>query len=105
MKDGGYSAQFRKGVLECGVKGYNKQVQRDKDGVCPLYRPKGYLSEERYRKKEIRKMASYKPFDPVLFCPPTPNSKLAKDFRKIAEDTYNRFPLELVKPAVKIKPS
>ena len=74
MKDSGYKPKFRQEVIEGGVKAYNKQIERDRTGVCPLYRPKGYMKQERTQKKTMSKVAWYKPFDTVLFCPPTPGS-------------------------------
>ncbi len=50
MKESGYSAQFRQEVIECGVKGYEKQVERDRKRECPLHRHKGYEFKERQRK-------------------------------------------------------
>ena len=41
MKLSGYSEKFRLEVMSCGVAGY------EKPGICPLYRPKGYIKEER----------------------------------------------------------
>ena len=35
-------------------------------------------------------MSWYRPFNTVLFCPPTPGSKLAKGLQKVAEDTSKR---------------
>ena len=61
-------------------------MERDTAGTCPLYRPKGYLAEERRRKKETEKMSWYRPYDTVLFCPPTPSSVLAKSLKKLLEE-------------------
>ena len=56
-----------------------------------MYRPKGYKDMERRKQKSIKKRSWYKPFSTVLFCPPTPNSELAKELRKIvAEETADR---------------
>ena len=41
MKLSGYSEKFRLEVMSCGVAGY------EKPGICPLYRHKGYIKEER----------------------------------------------------------
>ena len=60
-------------------------MKKDETGACPLYRPKGYLAEERRKKKEMEKMSWYRPYDTVLFCPPTPDSALAKSLRRLLE--------------------
>ena len=70
---------------------YEKQLARAADGTCPLYRPKGYKEEERKRKKIIKKRSWYKPCSTILFCPPSPDSQLAKALRKIVqEETENK---------------
>jgi len=68
----GYSENFRLEVISSGVAGYEKQLARAEAGTCPLYRPKGYMKEERRKKKLIKKRSWYKPFSTVLFCPPSP---------------------------------
>ena len=65
---------------------YEKQLARASDGICPLYRPKGYKEEERRMKKQIKKRSWYKPFSTILFCPPSPSGELAKQLRKIAKE-------------------
>ena len=82
----GYSEKFRLEVISSGVAGYEKQLARAEAGTCPLYRPKGYMKEERRKKKLIKKRSWYKPFSTVLFCPPSPGSQLAKELRKVAEE-------------------
>lgn len=86
MKDSGYDERFREEVIKSGMEGYQKQVERDRSGVCPLHRPKGYNEEERKKKKQIQKASWYRPYQTVLFCPPTPDSTLAKQLRHIAEN-------------------
>ena len=86
MKESGYSERFRLEVITSGVAGFEKQLARAADNICPLYRPKGYKAEERRRKKLISKRSWYKPFTTVLFCPPSPGSQLAKELRKVVEE-------------------
>ena len=83
MKISGYSEKIRLEVIKRGVECYERQVERDRTGSCPLYRPKGYESELRRRKKARTKSSWYKPYDTILFCPPTPNSELVKRLRRI----------------------
>ena len=60
-------------------------MERDENGICPLYRPKGFDKEQRMKTKRRAKTSWYKPHDTVLFCPPTPNGELAKSLKQIAE--------------------
>ena len=85
LKDSGYCATFRFEVITAGVTAYERQAEREATGDCPMYRPKGYMEEERRKKKEMEKMAWYRPYDTVLFCPPTPRSALAKSLKKVLE--------------------
>ena len=72
LKDSGYSAAFRLEVIMAGKTANERQVERDEAGACPLYRPKGYLEEERWKNKELEKMSWYCPYDTMLFCPLRP---------------------------------
>ena len=91
LKMSGYSEKFRLEVVTSAMACYEKQLARAADGTCPLYRPKGYKEEERKRKKIIKKRSRYKPFSTILFCPPSPDSQLAKALRKIVqEETENK---------------
>ena len=85
MMISGYSEKVRYDVIKNSLVAYDTQVERDQSGECPLYRPREYKKEERKRKKLRTKMAWYKPHDTVLFCPPSPNSILAKELQKIAD--------------------
>ena len=85
MKESGYEEKMRLEVIKRGMEGYEKQIARDESGECPLYRPKGYKQEERQRKKVRSKVSWYKPYDTIMFCPPTPKSELAEKFRNIIE--------------------
>ena len=85
MKDSGYCAAFRLEVITAGMTAYQRQAEREATGDCPMYRPKGYMEEERRKTKEIEKMAWYRPYDTVLFCPPTPCSVLAKSLKNVLE--------------------
>ena len=95
MRDSGYSDKMRREVIESGVKGYEKQVSRDEIGECPLHRPKGYMNEERQKQKQLNRNAWYRPFDTVLFCPPTPKGQLAKQLRAIAHRTSEEMPMKI----------
>jgi hypothetical protein len=85
MQQSGYTPKLRQNIIRSGIEAYEKQVKRADEGVCPMYRPKGYAIEERIKKKAIKQVAWHKPYDSVLFCPPTPDSRLAKELRLVAE--------------------
>ena len=85
LKESGYTDKVRLEIIQKGVTAYEKQVERDEAGICPLYRPKGYERELREKKKRRSKASWYKPHDTVMFCPPTPKSELANKFRDIVE--------------------
>jgi hypothetical protein len=50
MKESGYAENVRLEVIKLGVRAYEKQVKRADDGICPLYRPKGYNKTNRENK-------------------------------------------------------
>ena len=75
-------------------------MERDTAGTCPLYRPKGYLAEERRRKKETEKMSWYRPYNTVLFCPPTLRSALAKSLKELLEkESESGLKIKVIKRA------
>ena len=54
MKNSGYTAQYRKQILDSGFKAFEKMVKADQSGERPLYRDKNLGKEkERNRKKVI----------------------------------------------------
>lgn len=86
MKESGYDDYTRLEIIRLGVEAYERQVQRENDGICPLYRPKGYEKAKREKKKLRNKMSWSKPHDSVVFCPPTPNSVLAKKLGEVVQE-------------------
>lgn len=101
MMISGYSEKVRLEVIQKGLEAYERQLKRDEENECPLYRPKGYNEEERRKKKLRNKMSWYKPHDTVLFCPPSPNSMLANEMKKIAaeEKTLSGISIKVVERA------
>ena len=85
LKESGYSHKERLAIIQEGTKAYERQLERDRAGVCPLYRPKDYKQEEREHRKKISKVAWYRPHDTVLFCPPTPGSELKNELQDVAD--------------------
>ena len=67
MKEIGYSAKSRLKVIQDGTRAYEKQLLRERSGVCPIYRPKGYQKEIRRAKKRLKKVSWYPPHHSVLF--------------------------------------
>ena len=57
MQLSGYSAGFRQAVIKAGLITYEQQLERDRQGLCPLYRPKGYKESERRLQKEVKKVS------------------------------------------------
>ena len=64
---------------------YNKETERDRQGIRPLYRRKGYEAKERKKKKARLKSAWYKPHDAVLFIPPTPKGELQNRLKEVVK--------------------
>ena len=60
-----------------------------------MYRPKGYMREERARKKALKRRTWYRPHDTVLFCPTTPRGELAKRMRRITDEVGSRSGLKV----------
>ena len=42
MKESGYHENMRSEVIRRGIETYERQLQNDINGICPLHRPKGY---------------------------------------------------------------
>ena len=53
------------------------------------------MKEEREKKKHMKRMSWYRPYDTVMFCPPTPGSILAKRLRTLAKETSEQFPMNI----------
>ena len=95
LRMSGYSERFRKDIIRAGIRGYEKQVKRDEEGQCPLYRPKGYRMEERQEEKIVKRRSWYKPFDSVIFCPPTPGGELAMRMRRVTQEVAERHDIKV----------
>ena len=55
LQNSGYEEQFRREVLRSGKNGFKKQLEADKSGETPLYRPRSYRREERLLEKKNKK--------------------------------------------------
>ena len=47
LQNSGYNEEYRLEILKSAINGFEKQVQADKNGVTPLYRPREYKKVER----------------------------------------------------------
>ena len=83
LKESGYPGKMRREIIERGMEMYEKQVEKENNGSCPLHRPKGYEKVQRTKKKRRGKTSWHKPYESVLFCQPTPKGELAKTLREI----------------------
>ena len=55
LKNSGYKSQFRKEVLDSGVKGYNKILSDHLSGIKPIYRSKEWQKTSRRMDKNIKR--------------------------------------------------
>ena len=93
LKRSGYSERFRHEVISDALRGYKKKLQVEAEGGRPVDRLREYQEVERrmrrsekgerYYRKEKR---GSKVREGVIIIPPTPNSILAKEMKKICEE-------------------
>ena len=87
LKNSGYSETFRLEILHSGLKGYNKILCAERDGVRPVYRPKGWKESARWLAKRRKKKEWLGNFwKSCIFVPPTPGSQLKKLMQKKEEE-------------------
>ena len=102
VKNSGYTQLYRKQILDSAFKAWEKMEEDDASGKKPLYRSRDWDSENRFFKKNDRKLNWWKNekskiiYTSILFVPPTPGSKLAKWLRK-REEELNKFSEERIK--------
>ena len=104
MRNSGYTAHYRKQVLDSAYKAFEKMVKDDQAGTKPLYRDKNWNKDIRKEQKQSRKLNWYKgggnlkpvEYKSVLFVPVTNGGKLAKELRN-REEELNRFRKERIK--------
>ena len=85
MMMAGYNEAYRHDVLTSATNIYDKKVQDDKDGICPLNRPPEYKRAERREQKRNKKRNWSGRGIPIII-PATEGSKLAKEMRKVSEN-------------------
>ena len=93
LKRSGYSEKFRYEVIYDALKGHEKMQQRERDGGQPVDRPREYEEVERRRKKDEKAARWFRKEqrgssirEGVLIIPPTPESALAKAFKKVCDE-------------------
>ena len=80
LQNSGYPEQYRREILISALNGFEKQKEADRNGLTPLYRPKGYMTKERAAEKKAKEKSWYKQDGShgYLMVPATPGSKLKK---------------------------
>ena len=92
LKRSGYSERFRHEVISDAIRGHQKVLQEASEGRRPMNRPRGFQEEERRRKRQEKGERWYrreercsKVREGVFIIPPTPESVLAKTFKKVCQ--------------------
>ena len=106
LKNSGYSETFRLEILNSGLKGYNKILCAERDGVRPVYRPKGWKESARWLEKRKKKGNWLGPFwKSSIFVPPTPGSELKKQMQAKEEEMRaggrEAYPIKIIETAGK----
>ena len=87
MQFSGHDLRMRTRVVEGAVAAYKRQIQRDKAGEVPLYRPRGWHVEERVRKKRSKRSEWFRgkrgQHESVIFIPATPGSVLKRRYLQV----------------------
>ena len=86
MKISGYSERYRETIIKSAISAWEKQIEKDNTGECPLYRPRTWEGERRRKKKEHKKTGWFRKLggqtnDFALFCPASPGSRLAAKWK------------------------
>ena len=89
MQYSGYDQKFRYDVITTALAAYKKIRENDEKGEAPMYRPRGWRSDERRTLKDAKKKNWYKRggYDSVIFVPCTPNSELLKRMKDKVDDS------------------
>ena len=93
LRRSGYSERFRHEVISDAIRGHQKLLQEVAEGKRPLNRPRGFQEEEKRRRRQEKGERWYrreergtKVREGVFIIPPTPQSLLAKTFKKICTE-------------------
>ena len=102
LRNSGYTAKYRKQILDSAFKAFEEMVKADQSGEKPLYRDKNWKKDIRKEQKEYNHLNWYKncrsklrgvndiEYKTVLFVPVTKGGLLAKELKK-REDEVNRY--------------
>ena len=104
MRNSGYTALYRKQILNSALLAFEKMVKDDQTGTKPLYRDKHWNKELRKEQKKMKQIKWYNnhgtenslEYKSVLFVPVTKGGVLAKELKK-REEELNRFKKERIK--------
>ena len=88
MKAAGYGEKYRKDVLTHALGIYDSKWEEHRKGKCPIFRPKGWRSEERKAEKRNKRVnwANKDGHIAPIFVPTTPGGVLMKRMRRVAEE-------------------
>ena len=106
LKNSGYNQKFRSELLKSGLNGYNKILKAERDGVQPVYRPRGWNETARWLAKRRKKNNWLGPFwKSCIFVPPTPGSELKKLMQSKEEEMRaggrETYPIKIIEIAGK----
>ena len=97
LRDSGYSEQFRRGVLKQAIGKYETMLERQRTGERPLHRSRDYRRSERQAQKTKKTSWIAKGgHDTVMMVPATPNSELAKAWKKVIEENPGPVKIKVV---------
>ena len=107
LKNSGYNQKFRSELLKSGLNGYNKILKAERDGVRPVYRPRGWNETARWLAKRRKKNNWLGPFwKSCIFVPPTPGSELKKLMQSKEEEMRaggrETYPIKIIETAGKL---
>ena len=88
MMTAGYDEGYRRSILTNTFRIYDKMVKDQEDGVRPMSIPQNWHAEERRlnKRKKRHNWSTSGGFTAPIMVPATPDSELATELRKIAEE-------------------
>jgi hypothetical protein len=102
LRRSGYSERFRHEVISDAMRGYEKRLKEEEEGGRPVDRPRHYQEASRRRAKEDKRSRYYKKEkkgtevrEGVIIVPPTPDSALAMEMKRICQEELKGTNLSL----------
>ena len=88
MMRAGYEEYYRRDVLKHGLAVFDKKIENEENGTCPLNRPSGYKTQERRKEKraKMKEWGKKGGYIAPIIVPSTPGGELAKEIRKVVEE-------------------